>query len=95
MAKSSGASGPLPNRAVPNAAGQQSPEPSNLGPTQPQEADPQGPYRVWITALRTARFENLHEARIFAGQLFHDRDHAVILEKLAPNGCWLQLDRLA
>lgn len=63
-------------------------------PVNPTEADEQGCYRVWITALRPARFENLNAARSFAGQLFHDRDHVVILEKLAPNGCWLQLDRL-
>jgi len=62
--------------------------------TKPTEGEEQGRYRVWITALRTARFESLHDAQSFAGQLFHDRDHAVILEKLAPSGCWLQLDQL-
>ena len=60
----------------------------------PSHGGEQGLYRVWITALRAARFESLNEAQSFAGQLFHDRDHAVILEKLAPNGCWLQLDQL-
>lgn len=63
--------------------------------TRPSEDRDQGRYRVWITALRTARFESLNEAQSFAGQLFHDRDHVVVLEKLAPNGCWLQLDQLA
>ena len=60
----------------------------------PSHGGEQGLYRVWITALRTARFESLNEAQSFAGQLFHDRDHVVTLEKLAPNGCWLQLDQL-
>ncbi|MFO7630877.1 MAG: hypothetical protein R6W06_15470 [Prochlorococcaceae cyanobacterium] len=55
----------------------------------------EGRYRVWVTALRTARFHTLEHARAFASRLFHDRDHVVILEKLAPNGCWLQLDQLA
>lgn len=55
----------------------------------------EGRYRVWITALRAARFQTLDHAQAFAGHLFHDREHVVILEKLAPNGCWLQLDRLA
>ena len=62
--------------------------------TTPTEDGDQGRYRVWITALRMARFESLNDARSFAGQLFHDQDHVVILEKLAPNGCWLQLDQL-
>lgn len=62
--------------------------------THPSQAQEQGRFRVWITPLRSARFESLNDAQIFAGQLFHDRDHAVILEKLAPSGCWLQLDRL-
>lgn len=52
-------------------------------------------YRVWVTPRRTARFPTLDLAQAFAGGLFHDQDHVVILEKLAPNGCWLQLDRLA
>lgn len=62
--------------------------------TTPMEGREPRPYRVLITALRTARFESLNDARSFAGQLFHDRDHVVIVEKLAPNGCWLQLDQL-
>jgi len=60
----------------------------------PMDEGEQGLYRVWITALRTARFDSLIDAQSFAGQLFHDRDHVVILEKLAPNGSWLQLDQL-
>lgn len=55
---------------------------------------PLGRYRVRITARRTARFMSHQEAWVFACQLFHDREHAVILEQLAPNGCWLQLDQL-
>lgn len=55
----------------------------------------EGRYRVWVTALRAAHFQTLEHARAFAARLFHDRDHVVILEKLAPNGCWLQLDQLA
>lgn len=61
--------------------------------TRPTGGGEHGRYRVWITALRTARFESLNDAQIFASQLFHDRDHVVILEKLAPSGCWLQLDQ--
>jgi hypothetical protein len=60
----------------------------------PSASEAEGRYRVRITALRTARFSSHNEAWLFACQLFHDRDHAVILEKLAPNGCWLQLDQL-
>lgn len=67
----------------------------NSPATRPTEDRDQGRYRVWITALRTARFENLNDAQVFAGQLFHDSDHVVVLEKLAPNGCWLPLDQLA
>ncbi|MEB3352965.1 MAG: hypothetical protein VKM34_01825 [Cyanobacteriota bacterium] len=52
-------------------------------------------YRVWLTPRRSARFGSLDDARAFAGGLFHDRVHVVILEKLAPGGCWLQLDRFA
>jgi len=69
--------------------------PSTSPSTSPSDASNQGRYRVWITALRAARFESLNDAQCFAGQLFHDRDHVVVLEKLAPNGCWLQLDQLS
>jgi len=68
--------------------------PGDRPATKPTEGGEPGRYRVWITALRTARFETLNDAQHFAGQLFHDRDHVVILEKLAPSGCWLQLDQL-
>jgi hypothetical protein len=37
------------------------------------------------------RFANLEEARIYASSLVADPRHRLIIEKLAPGGCWLTL----
>jgi len=41
-----------------------------------------------IVAARLLRpIESLNEIKSFAGALFHERDHVVILDKPAPSGC--------
>lgn len=59
-----------------------------------------GPYRVRAVAAqehtvpteaRAARFASLELARIYAGSLAASGEPGVVIEKLAPGGCWLPL----
>ncbi|MCP9805321.1 hypothetical protein KBY71_02145 [Cyanobium sp. T1B-Tous] len=67
-------------------------------------ADPSGRYRVRAAVEReqsvplqvqAARFSTRDDAETFAHLVAHDRLQAVVVEKLAPGGCWLQLSLVA
>jgi hypothetical protein len=65
---------------------------------------PPGPYRVRAAVEReqsvpldvqAARFNNRDDAETFAHLVARDRLQSVVVEKLAPSGCWLQLSLVA
>jgi hypothetical protein len=45
--------------------------------------------------VQAARFNTRDEAETFAQLVAHDRLQNVVVEKLAPGGCWLQLSLVA
>ena len=45
--------------------------------------------------VQAARFNTRDEAETFAQLVAHDRLQNVVVEKLAPGGCWLQLSFVA
>lgn len=62
-----------------------------------------GPYRVriaWRNELTVPdqvagpRFTSRHDAETYAQGLVGDQHRRVVVEKLAPSGCWLQLATL-
>ena len=67
-------------------------------------ADPSGRYRVRAAVEReqsvplqvqAARFRTRDDAETFAHLVAQDRLQTVVVEKLAPGGCWLQLSLVA
>lgn len=67
-------------------------------------ASPSGRYRVRAAVEREQtvplqvqadRFSTRDDAEIFAHLVAHDRLQTVVVEKLAPGGCWLQLSLVA
>jgi hypothetical protein len=63
-----------------------------------------GPYRVRPQIAReqsvpqqvpAPRFNSRDDAETFAHLMAQDRHQAVVVEKLAPAGCWLQLTTVA
>ncbi len=64
----------------------------------------QGRYRVRLQVEReqsvpqqisAPRFSSRDDAETFAHLVAQDRHQAVVIEKLAPAGCWLQLSTIA
>ena len=45
--------------------------------------------------VQAARFNTRDDAETFAQLVAHDRLQNVVVEKLAPGGCWLQLSLVA
>ena len=45
--------------------------------------------------VQAARFNTRDDAETFAHLVAHDRHQNVVVEKLAPGGCWLQLSLVA
>jgi hypothetical protein len=45
--------------------------------------------------VQAARFNTRDDAETFAHLVAHDRLQNVVVEKLAPGGCWLQLSLVA
>ena len=45
--------------------------------------------------VQAARFNTRVDAETFAHLVAHDRHQNVVVEKLAPGGCWLQLSLVA
>jgi hypothetical protein len=45
--------------------------------------------------VQAARFSTRDDAETFAHLVAHDRLQTVVVEKLAPGGCWLQLSLVA
>ena len=45
--------------------------------------------------VQAARFNTRDDAETFARLVAHDRLQNVVVEKLAPGGCWLQLSLVA
>ncbi|QVL53845.1 MAG: hypothetical protein KFB97_05825 [Cyanobium sp. M30B3] len=45
--------------------------------------------------VNAARFNSRDDAETFAHLMAQDRHEAVVVEKLAPAGCWLQLSTVA
>jgi hypothetical protein len=45
--------------------------------------------------VTAARFNSRDDAETFAHLMAKDRHQAVVVEKLAPAGCWLQLSTVA
>ena len=65
---------------------------------------PEGPYRVRPQVEReqsvpqqvaAPRFTTRDDAETFAHLVAQDRHQSVVVEKLAPGGCWLQLSTVA
>jgi hypothetical protein len=65
---------------------------------------PQGRYRVRLQVEReqsvpqqipAPRFASRDDAETFAHLVAKDRHQSVVVEKLAPAGCWLQLSTIA
>ena len=57
-------------------------------------ADPSGRYRV-RAAVEREQSVPLQVQAAFAHLVAHDRLQTVVVEKLAPGGCWLQLSLVA
>ena len=45
--------------------------------------------------VQAARFNTRDDAEVFAHLVAHDHLQSVVVEKLAPGGCWLQLSLVA
>jgi hypothetical protein len=45
--------------------------------------------------VQAARFNTRDDAETFAHLVAHERHQNVVVEKLAPGGCWLQLSLVA
>jgi hypothetical protein len=78
---------------------------SGLGSTGPAASTAEGPYRVRPQIAReqsvpqqvttAPRFNSRDDAETFAHLMARNGQQAVVVEKLAPAGCWLQLSTVA
>ena len=68
------------------------------------QLSPEGRYRVRLHVEReqsvpqqalAPRFSSRDDAETFAHLVAQDRQQSVVVEKLAPAGCWLQLTTIA